>query len=44
MKGLFALAGAAIVLMTTIVQVGGQSQIVAGDPLPGVACLQDATA
>ena len=36
MKGLFALAGAAIVLMTTIVQVGGQSQIVAGDPLPGI--------
>ena len=36
MKGLFALAGAATLLMTTIVQVGGQSQTVAGDPLPGI--------
>jgi CxxC motif-containing protein (DUF1111 family) len=36
MKGLFALAGAATVLIATVVQVGGQSQAVAGDPLPGI--------
>jgi CxxC motif-containing protein (DUF1111 family) len=36
MRGSFALAAAASILIGTVAHVGGQSQIVAGDPLPGI--------